>query len=512
MEVVASAPGKVLIAGGYLVLERPNAGLVLGTTARFYAVVRPLRDSLPADSWAWASTDVKVTSPQLSREATYKLSLTKSTLQLTSARESTNPFVEQAIQFSVAAAKATIIDKERKDVVDKLLLQGLNITVLGCNDFYSYRKQIEARGLPLTLEVLLSLPPFSSVTFNSEVANGTTTGEKCKPEVAKTGLGSSAAMTTSVVAAVLHYLGAVNLSCSGQSSGDNATGQGLDLVHAIAQSAHCIAQGKIGSGFDVSAAVYGSQRYVRFSPEILSSAQATGGTSLPDVVSDIVTQRWDHENKQFSLPPLMTLLLGEPGTGGSSTPSMVGSVKRWQKSDPEKSKDTWSKLAIANSALENQLRILKGLSENHREAYESVVRSCSHLTYGKWTEVATNQDQELIVRSLLAARDASLEIRLHMREMGIAAGVPIEPDSQTQLLDATMNMEGVLLAGVPGAGGFDAVYSVTLGDANDAVANAWSSVGVLPLLIREDCHGVSLEDADPRTREVSAAVSSIQIN
>ncbi|CAD6202930.1 unnamed protein product [Miscanthus lutarioriparius] len=297
----------------------------------------------------------------------------------------------------------------------------LNITVLGCNDFYSYRKQIEARGLPLTPEVLLSLPPFSSITFNSEVANGTTTGEKCKPEVAKTGLGSSAAMTTSVVAAVLHYLGAVNLSCPGQSSGDNATGQDLDLVHAIAQSAHCIAQGKIGSGFDVSAAVYGSQRYVRFSPEILSSAQATGGTSLPDVVSDIVTQRWDHENKQFSLPPLMTLLLGEPGTGGSSTPSMVGSVKRWQKSDPEKSKDTWSKLAIANSALENQLRILKGLSENHREAYESVVRSCSHLTYGK---VATNQDQELIVRSLLAARDASLEIRLHMREMGIAAGVP----------------------------------------------------------------------------------------
>jgi phosphomevalonate kinase len=44
---VASAPGKVLIAGGYLVLERPNAGLVLSTTARFYAVVR--------DSWAWVS-------------------------------------------------------------------------------------------------------------------------------------------------------------------------------------------------------------------------------------------------------------------------------------------------------------------------------------------------------------------------------------------------------------------------------------------------------------------------
>ncbi|CAN6313384.1 unnamed protein product [Urochloa humidicola] len=512
MEVVASAPGKVLIAGGYLVLERPNAGLVLSTTARFYAVVRPLIDSLPADSWAWAWTDVKVSSPQLSREATYKLSLKKSTLQLTSVRESANPFVEQAIQFSIAAAKATISDKEKKDALDKLLLQGLSITILGCNDFYSYRKQIEARGLPLTPEVLLSLPPFSSITFNSEVANGSMTGETCKPEVAKTGLGSSAAMTTSVVAALLHYLGAVDLSCPGQSSSGSATGRDLDLVHAIAQSAHCIAQGKIGSGFDVSAAVYGSQRYIRFSPEILSSAQATGGTCLPDVVSDIVTRRWDHENTQFSMPPLMTLLLGEPGTGGTSTPSMVGSVKRWQKSDPEKSKDTWSKLGIANSALENQLRILKKLSEDHQEAYESVVRSCSHLAYGKWAEVATNQHQEAIVRSLLAARDASLEIRLHMRQMGIAAGVPIEPESQTQLLDATMNMEGVLLAGVPGAGGFDAVFSVTLGDASNAVASAWSSVGVLPLLVREDHRGVSLEDADPRTMEVSAGVSSIQIN
>uniref|UniRef100_A0A0E0KBD8 phosphomevalonate kinase n=1 Tax=Oryza punctata TaxID=4537 RepID=A0A0E0KBD8_ORYPU len=506
---VASAPGKVLVAGGYLVLERPNAGLVLSTSARFYAIVRPLRDELSHDSWAWAWTDVKVTSPQLSREATYKLSLKKSTLQLT---ESANPFVEQAVQFSVAAAKVTVADKEGKEALDKLLLQGLHITILGCNDFYSYRKQIEARGLPLTPEVLLSMPPFCSITFNSEVANGTMTGENCKPEVAKTGLGSSAAMTTSVVAALLHYLGAVNLSCLGQSSSGNAAGRDLDLLHAIAQSAHCIAQGKIGSGFDVSAAVYGSQRYTRFSPEILSSAQVTGGHCVPDVVADIVTQSWDHEKAKFSLPPLMSLLLGEPGTGGSSTPSMVGSVKQWQKSDPQKSKETWSKLGIANSVLESQLRNLNKLAEDHWESYESVLRSCSHLMCNKWTEVATNQHQELIVRSLLAARDTFLEIRLHMREMGIAACVPIEPESQTQLLDATMNMEGVLLAGVPGAGGFDAVFSVILGEASDVVAKAWSSAGVLPLLVREDPRGVSLETGDPRTREVSTAVSSIQIN
>lgn len=34
-----SAPGKILIAGGYLVLERPNIGITLAATSRFYATV-----------------------------------------------------------------------------------------------------------------------------------------------------------------------------------------------------------------------------------------------------------------------------------------------------------------------------------------------------------------------------------------------------------------------------------------------------------------------------------------
>lgn len=52
---VASAPGKVLMTGGYLVLERPNAGIVLSTNARFYAIVKPLYDEIKPESWAWVS-------------------------------------------------------------------------------------------------------------------------------------------------------------------------------------------------------------------------------------------------------------------------------------------------------------------------------------------------------------------------------------------------------------------------------------------------------------------------
>ncbi|XP_048319868.2 phosphomevalonate kinase, peroxisomal isoform X2 [Ziziphus jujuba] len=465
MAVVASAPGKVLMTGGYLILERPNAGLVLSTNARFYAIVKPLYDDIKPDSWAWAWTDVKLTSPQLSRESMFKLSLKNFTLQPASSSESRNPFVEQVVQYSVAAAHATF-DESKKDSLHKLLLQGLDITILGSNDFYSYRNQIEARGLPLTPDALAALPPFASITFNAEESNG----ENCKPEVAKTGLGSSAAMTTAVVAALLHYLGVVDLSSPKDQQQENDTGD-LDTVHIIAQTAHCIAQGKVGSGFDVASAVYGSQRYVRFSPEVISSAQvAIKGAPLQEVILEILKGKWDHERTKFSLPPLMNLILGEPGTGGSSTPSMVGAVKKWQKADPQKSLDTWKKLSEANSDLETQLNTLSKLAEKHWDQYKSIINRYSTLKPEK-----------------------------------------IEPHSQTQLLDATMNMEGVLLAGVPGAGGFDAIFAVTFGDSSSHLIKSWSARNVLAMLVREDPRGVSLESADPRAKEITSSISEVKI-
>ena len=37
---VVSAPGKVLIAGGYLVLDPKYSGLVVSTSSRFYTVIQ----------------------------------------------------------------------------------------------------------------------------------------------------------------------------------------------------------------------------------------------------------------------------------------------------------------------------------------------------------------------------------------------------------------------------------------------------------------------------------------
>ncbi|XP_073309384.1 phosphomevalonate kinase, peroxisomal-like [Primulina huaijiensis] len=501
MAVVASAPGKVLMTGGYLILERPNAGIVLSTNARFYAIVKPLYEDIKPDGRAWSWTDVKLTSPQMARETMYKLSLKNLVLQCVNSSDSRNPFVEHALQYAIAAAHVRF-DQNKIDKLHKLLLLGLDIIIFGCNEFYSYRNQIESRGLPLTPETLSSFPPFASITLNAEELSET----NCKPEVAKTGLGSSAAMTTAVVAALLHYLGVVSLPSVVKEHirGDKDSTE-LDVVHAIAQTAHCIAQGKVGSGFDVSSAVYGSQRYVRFSPEVISSSQGSGKElSIQEAIDNVLKSNWDHERIKFSLPPLMTLLLGEPGAGGSSTPSMVGAVKKWQKSDPENSQATWTKLSEENSALEMHLNTLSQLAQKNYDAYRTAINHCSLITSAKWAEGAIQPNYMEVVRALSGARDAMLGIRSNMRNMGSAAGIPIEPESQTRLLDTTMNMEGVLLAGVPGAGGFDAVFAVTLGDSSQNVIKTWSSLNILAMLVREDPHGVYLENNDPRVTGVSS--------
>lgn len=92
-----------------------------------------------------------------------------------------------------------------------------------------------------------------NVNFYSDTSS---TIEKAK----KTGLGSSAALVTGLVGGLLtHFLNDMDVDH-------------LLLIHNTSQFVHCLVQGKIGSGFDVSCAVYGSQLYSRFSPQVIQEA------------------------------------------------------------------------------------------------------------------------------------------------------------------------------------------------------------------------------------------------
>lgn len=109
-------------------------------------------------------------------------------------------------------------------------------------------------GLPPLVSSLSKLPAFAHT--------GTSLAD-----VHKTGLGSSAALITSLVAALLVHFGAVTPSALDSSSTES---DGHALIHNTSQFIHCLAQGKVGSGFDVASAVYGSQLYTRFNPNVIS--------------------------------------------------------------------------------------------------------------------------------------------------------------------------------------------------------------------------------------------------
>lgn len=83
------------------------------------------------------------------------------------------------------------------------------------------------------------------------------------------------------------------------------------------------------------------------------------------------------------------------------------------------------------------------------------------------------------------------------RAVGEAADVPIEPAAQTSLADATLAVPGVAAAGVPGAGGFDALFALILAvpatssgssdvSVRETVEGMWASWpggGLTPLLL-----------------------------
>lgn len=120
------------------------------------------------------------------------------------------------------------------------------------------------------------------------------------------------------------------------------------LVMANAFLRNCVvALLQVGSGFDVSAGVYGTHIYTRFSPSALAgalsaddrSAASHGRILSPDSdKTETPLERirqcangpggWDAHRKQLQIPTCFRMLMGDV-CGGSSTPSMVRKVREY---------------------------------------------------------------------------------------------------------------------------------------------------------------------------------------
>ncbi|KAG0375468.1 phosphomevalonate kinase [Mortierella sp. AD032] len=467
---IVSAPGKVLLAGGYLVLDPTFSGLVIATDARFYTLIRPGQHSTATGPYK-----VVVRSPQFNHATwNYWITLQGNTIDFSPSKEneSRNTFVELALNYSFAML-ARLIPAE---TLTKTLESGLEIVIAGNNDFYSQRKELEARGLELNTESLKQIPLFSSTHTTLSKVN-------------KTGLGSSAALITSLIAALFIHFDASKLQQDDISN--------TQFLHNVSQFVHCLAQGKVGSGFDVSSAVWGSHTYRRFSPEVLQSVMHQDSIQDIPTLLKIVTPKetaWDNVVVPFKLAPRLHLMLADIDAG-SHTPTLVSNVLKWRKTKPEEANGLWSRLGGSNDKVVELLKELDQVAKNQPEAYDRSIQKASSVAASEWealvNQTTTNEDATLEL--LVKIYNEFLTVRQYLREMSKLSEVPVEPEEQTRLLDACMTVPGVLMAGVPGAGGFDAIFCIVLSDeSRKGVEGVWSGfqeMSVGPLLCQESEEG-----------------------
>ncbi|KAF9012325.1 phosphomevalonate kinase [Cyathus striatus] len=433
---VVSAPGKVLVAGGYLVLDPSFSGTVVSTSSRFYTVVQTGTPNRP--------NVIRVRSPQF-LDATWQYTVSlEPTLSVEPFEDNTskNKFVHLALKSTVALAA----EIRGATAVKEALQNGLDITIAGDNDFYSQRAQLAILGLPRTMHSLSQIPPFNP------------TGVRLS-DVHKTGLGSSAALITSLVSALLVHLRAILES----SLADDAS-EGRRLAHNLAQYVHCLAQGKVGSGFDVAAAVFGSHLYTRFEPVVLQSLMQDEITTLKPLLPILTPSNlaWNYRIEPFKLPPLTRIMLADVDAG-SDTPSLVGKVLKWRKDKSIEADALWKSLDQFNQSLAQTLLHLSNLYEVNPQAYASAVKYISTLQPVQWEANPQQPPAEMpVISTFYEAHQIAQSIRAKMREMGTLSEVPIEPIEQTKLLDTCVGQAGVIGGGVPGAGGYDAIWLLVL--------------------------------------------------
>jgi phosphomevalonate kinase len=100
----------------------------------------------------------------------------------------------------------------------------------------------------------------------------------------------------------------------------------------------------------------------------------------------------------------------------------------------------------------------------------------SKVPYSEWKSLDLSSSAEKDIADLLLYLKAKFKkSRQLLKRMGDCSGQGIEPTEQTALADDTEALPGVLCAGVPGAGGVDAIFAITLSPAARAgVEEMWS--------------------------------------
>lgn len=226
--------------------------------------------------------------------------------------------------------------------------------------------------------------------------------------VGKSGLGASAAVTVATTAAVLGCF-------------EPKLSKDKEIVHKLSQISHSTAQGKVGSGFDVAAATYGSCKYVRFSPEIVKRGAAA------------VDEKWDYQVKKAALPEFLSIVVANIHGKSASTTELVKRVNQFKEKNPSK---------------------YIGLTTQLNEANIHAVNDLTGLKKGK-----DKQTKEKDAKTLELFRAAFEDGRKITKQLGELSGAEIESNEMSELIEES-KLRGAFVAKLPGAGGGDSIAAL----------------------------------------------------
>ncbi len=248
----------------------------------------------------------------------------------------------------------------------------------------------------------------------------------------KSGLGSSAAATVAMVHAVLLHHGVNDLK----------------NTHHAAQVAHSRAQGKVGSGYDVAACVFGSQEYERYSPALVDGYPANADTP------------WDDFVRPLEVPSFFHLVLASFPNEGTATTSMTSLTSAWKKGHAQEYGELMQDLNDANvDAIAYMEQLLTEKTEENLGLFRDFFESGRALT----------------------------------RQLGEKSGAPIEPADVRQLIYDSLQ-HGAFVCKAPGAGGKDNLVALCLteGDATK-LKTFWKKKGLALLDVHIQNEGVRVE-------------------
>ena len=289
------------------------------------------------------------------------------------------------------------------------------------------------KAIEVTLNYLkekkVSLKTFS-IDIKSDVSKITFKGI-----TQKIGFGSSAAVTVAVAGAVLLFHGF-----------DLNEEKTKKLLFKLSVISHYLAQGKLGSGFDVASSVYGGMLvYKKFDSQWVEKELENG-------LAKIVDKKWETlELTPLEIPKSFCLSVGFSGNS-ASTKELVLKIREFKKENPEE----YGK--IITSIREIVEKMIKAIKEN---------------------------DKEKILRLIN-------ENRMVLKELSDESKAGLETKELTRLIEEANKFKAA--AKFSGAGGGDNGIAISFDlKTKRAVEEAWIKAGILPLAVQIAKNGCERE-------------------